>query len=145
MEDITDSDYKHPKTVFKYFEVKNLGEYHDLYVQSDTLLLADEFDSIRNMCLTMDELDPAKFLSATGLAWQAALKKTKEKLDLLTGISMLLMAEKGIRGGICNAIYWYTEAINKIWMIMMKIKNHHILFLERWIICMVVQCLKNFL
>ena len=113
MEDITDSDYKHPKTVFKYFEVKNLGEYHDLYVQSDTVLLADEFDSIRNMCLTMDELDPAKFLSATGLAWQAALKKTKEKLDLLTGISMLLMAEKGIRGGICNAIYWYTEAINK--------------------------------
>ena len=113
MEDITDSDYKHPKIVFKYFEVKNLGEYHDLYVQSDTLLLADEFDSIRNMCLTMDELDPAKFLSATGLAWQAALKKTKEKLDLLTGISMLLMAEKGIRGGICNAIYWYTEAINK--------------------------------
>ena len=113
MEDITDSDYAHAKRVCKYFEVKNLGEYHDLYVQSDTLLLADEFDSIRNMCLTMDELDPAKFLSATGLAWQAALKKTKEKLDLLTGISMLLMAEKGIRGGICNAIYWYTEAINK--------------------------------
>ena len=113
MEDITDSDYAHAKRVCKYFEVKNLGEYHDLYVQSDTLLLADEFDNIRNMCLKTYELDPAKCLSAPGLSWQAASKKTKVKLDLLTVIDMLLMAEKRIRGGICNAIYWYAKAINK--------------------------------
>ena len=65
-----------------------------MYVQRDTLLLADVFENFRNMCLEIYELDPTKFLSATGLAWQAALKKTKVKLDLLTDINMLLMVEK---------------------------------------------------
>ena len=66
-----------------------------MYVQSDTLLLADVFENFRNMCLEIYELDPAKFLSAPGLAWQALLKKTKVKLYLLTDINILLMAEKG--------------------------------------------------
>ena len=70
-----------------------MGEYHDLHVQSDTLLLADVFDNFRNMCLKMHELDPAKVLSPPGLAWQAALKKTKGKLDFLTDINMLLMVK----------------------------------------------------
>ena len=61
------------------------------------------------MCLKIYELDPAKFLSAPGLAWQAALKKIKVKLDLLTDITMLLMIEKGIRGGICHSIYLYAK------------------------------------
>ena len=68
MEDITDADYAHAKRVCKDFEIKHLGEYHDLYVQSDTLLLADVFENFRNMCLEIYELDPAKFLSAPGLA-----------------------------------------------------------------------------
>ena len=72
MEDITDTDYVLEKRVFKDFEIKNLGEYHDLYVQSDTLLLADVFENFRNTCLKMYQLDPAKFFSAPGLAWQAA-------------------------------------------------------------------------
>ena len=76
MEDITDADYAHAEIVWKYFEMKNLGEYHDLYVQSDALLLADVFEDFRNMCLKIYELDPVKFLSAPGLAWQAALEKT---------------------------------------------------------------------
>ena len=97
LEYITDADYTHPKRVCKNFEIKNLGEYHDLYVQSDTLLLGEVFENFRNMCLEIYELDPAKFLSAPGLAWQAALKKTKVKLDFLTDIDMLLMVEKGIR------------------------------------------------
>ena len=113
MEDITDANYAHAKRVCKDFEIKNLGEYHDLYVQSNTLLLADVFENFRNMCLKIYELDPAKFLSAPGLAWQAALKKTKVKLDLLTDIDMLLMVEKGIRGGICHSIYRYAKANNK--------------------------------
>ena len=86
MEDITDADYAHAKRVCKDFETENLREYHDLYIQSDTLLLADVAENFRNMCLEIYELDPAKFLSATGLAWQAALRKTKVKLDLLTYI-----------------------------------------------------------
>ena len=65
------------KKVRKNFEVKDLGEYYDLYVQSDTLLLADVFNNFRNMCIKICELDPAKYLSAPGLAWQAAFKKPK--------------------------------------------------------------------
>ena len=97
MEDITDADYKHGKTVFAYLIRKNLGDYHDLYVQSDTLLLADAFDNFRNTCIKVYELDPAHFLSAPGLTWQACLKKTEVKLELLTDVDMLLMVEKGIR------------------------------------------------
>ena len=68
----------HTKRVCKDFEIKNLGEYHDLYVQSNTLLLADVFENFQNMCYEIYELDPAKFLSAPGLAWRAAVKNTKE-------------------------------------------------------------------
>ena len=79
MGDITDKDYVHTKRICKDFEIKELGEYHDLYVQIDTLLLADVFENFRNMCIKIYELHPAKFISAPGLAWQAALKKTKAK------------------------------------------------------------------
>ena len=113
MEDITDADYGHGKKVCKDFERKNLGECHDLYVQSDTLLLADVFENFRNMCLKIYELDPAKFLLVPGLAWQAAFKKPKVKLDLSTDTDMLLIVEKDIRGGICYSIYRYAKANNK--------------------------------
>ena len=81
----------------KDFKIRNLGNYHDLYVQSNTLLLADVFENFWNVCLEIYELDPAHFLSAPGLEWQGALNKTKLKL---TDIDMLLMVEKGITGGI---------------------------------------------
>ena len=84
-----------------------------MYVQSDTLLLVDVFENFRNMCIKVYELDPAHFLSAPRLAWQACLEKTEVKLELLTAIDMLLMVEKGIRGGICHAIYRYAKANNK--------------------------------
>ena len=77
-----------------------------MYVQSDTLLLTDVFENFRNKCIEIYELEPAHFLSAPGLAWQACLKKTRVKLELLTDIDMLLIVEKGIRGGICNSIHW---------------------------------------
>ena len=75
MEYITDTDYTHANKVFKEFKLKYLGEYHDLYVQSDTILLADIFGNFRNMCIKVYELDPAYFLTTPGLAWQAFLKK----------------------------------------------------------------------
>ena len=84
-----------------------------MYVQSDTLLLADVFENLRNMCIKIDELYPTKLLSAPGLAWQAALKDPKVKSDLLTDIIMLIMVEKGIRGGICHSIYQYGKANDK--------------------------------
>ena len=104
MEDITDLDYAHAQRLCKDFEIKNLGEYYDLYLKSDILLLADVFENLRKICSEMYELDPAKFISATGLTWQAALKKTKVELEILTDIDMLLMVEKGTRGGIYYAI-----------------------------------------
>ena len=76
---------------------KNLGEYHDFYVQSDTTLLADVFESFRDKCIEIYDLDPAHFLSAPGLAWQACLKKTKVELELLTDNDMLIMLEECVR------------------------------------------------
>ena len=113
MEDISDTDYKHANNVFKKFDIKNLGEYHDLYVRSDTLLLADVFENFRNACMKNYELDPAHFVSLPGLAWQACSKKTNVELELVTDYDMLLMIEDGIRGGICHAIQCYAKANNK--------------------------------
>ena len=73
MEDITDADHVHAKRACKNFEIKTLGEYHDLHVQSKTLLLADAFENLRNICLKTYRLDSGKFLSDPGLAWQAVL------------------------------------------------------------------------
>ena len=113
MEYIDDIDYRYGNNVFKRFKLKNLGEYHDLSIQSDTLLLADVFENFRNTCLKVYELNPAHFLSLRGLAWQACLKKTNVKLELLTDYDMLLMVEEGIRGGICHSIHRYAIPNNK--------------------------------
>ena len=113
IEFITDADYTHAKRVCQDIEIKNLGEYHDFHVQSDTLLLADILENFQNMSLEIYELDPALFTSAPGLAWKAALKNTTVKLDLSTDVDMSLMVEKGIRGGLFHAIHQYEEANNK--------------------------------
>ena len=112
MADISDTDYKHANNVFKKFDIKNLGECHDLYVRSDTLLLADIFENFRNACMKNYELDPAHLVSLPGLAWQAYLKKTNVELELITDYDMLLMIEDGIRGGICHAIKRYAKTNN---------------------------------
>ena len=75
MKDITDKDYTHAQKVFEGFKLRNLGDYHDLYVQSDTLLLADVFENFRNKCIEIHEFDHAYFSSAPRLAWQACLRK----------------------------------------------------------------------
>ena len=113
MEDITRVDHRHAKRVFKNLSNKNLRDYHDFYIQSDTLLLADVFKNFRNMCIKVYDLDPAHFLSAPRLAWQAPLKKTEVKLELLTDVDTLLMVEKGIRGGISHAMHRYAKTNNK--------------------------------
>ena len=77
------------------------------------MLLADVFEKFRTKCIEIYELDPAHFLSAPGLAWQACLEKTRIKSELLTDINMLLRVEKIIGGGICHAIHRYVEANNK--------------------------------
>ena len=101
MDVITDANYKHAKKLWKNFKIKNLGYYHDLYVQGDALLLVDVFENFRNKC---------HYLSAPGLAWQLGLKKTEVESKLLSDIDMLLMVEKEITGGIYHAIHRYAAA-----------------------------------
>ena len=76
-------------------------------------MLTDIFENFRDRCINTYKLDPAHFLSAPGLAWQACLKKTGIELELLTDYDMLIMEEKGIRGGMCDAVYKYAESNNK--------------------------------
>ena len=113
MENIDEIDYRHGSNVFKSFKLENLGDYHDLYVKSDTLLLADVFENVMDMSIKEYELDPAHFVSLPGLEWQAYLKKTNIELELLTDYDMLRTVEKGIRGGICHSIHSYAKANNK--------------------------------
>ena len=91
---ITDADYMHGKRLRKDFEINNLGEYHELYVQGDTSLLDDTFEKFQNIYLEIYESDPVHFLTAPELAWQVAIKKTKIKLVLLTDVDMLLMHQR---------------------------------------------------
>ena len=125
LEDISNDHYAHAQKVWDVFEINNL-EYHDLYVRSDTLLVADVFENFRNMCLDIYGLDPTYFVSAPGLAWQACLEKTGVKLELITDYDMLLMIEKGIRCGICQARNRYAKANNKYMKNYDKNMTHHI-------------------
>ena len=144
LEDCTDENYTHYQKVFKELEFKKLGDYHSLYVQCDTLLLAVVLESFRNKCIEIYELDPSHFLSAPWLAWQACLKKTEKRLELLTNIDMLLMVEKWIRGGMCQAIQRYAKANNKYMKNYDKnIESSYLMYLEANNL-MSQKCLKNY-
>ncbi|GIX81686.1 hypothetical protein CDAR_235511 [Caerostris darwini] len=97
--DISDEDYKHAQNVWKSFNINNLREYSELYVKTDVLILADIFEKFRDVCLKTYKLDPARYFTAPGLSWNAMLKKTRVKLDLIHDIDMVVMIEKGVRGG----------------------------------------------
>ena len=93
MGEITDVDYVHGKRVCKDFKIKHSSKYHDLYLRSDTLLLVDVFENFRKMYLKIYQLDPAKCLLCSGLAWKAALKKTEVKLEILFDVNGWAMSE----------------------------------------------------
>ena len=101
-EHIKYQEYEHAQNVWQTFHIRNLKDYHDLYLLTDTLLLADVFEQFRKMCLKNYELDPVHSYTAPGLTWKAALKMTKVKLDLLTEIDQHLFIEDGIRGGVAT-------------------------------------------
>ena len=112
-EGISEEEYEHAKTVWKEFDIDRMRNYHDLYLLSDVLLLADVFDNFRNVCLKNYKLDAAWYYTAPGLAWDAALKMTGVELELLTDPDMLLMIEKGIRGGVSMISKRHGKANNK--------------------------------
>ena len=112
LQDINDADYVHAQKVFKEY-CTNIGDYLDLYVQTDALLLADVFEKFRDKCIEIYGLDPSYFYSAPRLSWQACLKKADAKLQLLTDYQMLLMVDAGIRGGMCQSTHRYAKANTK--------------------------------
>ena len=112
-ENSKDSELVPVKNVCDTFKINNLGLYHDIYVQSDTALLADVFENFRDKCIDISELDPAYYLSAPGFSWHSCLKMTGVTLELLTDENILLLFEKGIRAGICIAIHKYANPNNK--------------------------------
>ena len=113
MKDVTDVDYIYAKKEWKDFKIKNVGYYHDLHFQHDTVLLPDVFENFKNKCMEIYELDLAHFLSAPGLEWQPCLKKIVIKLELLTDVDMLLIVAKRIKGGISHSVHKYAKVNNK--------------------------------
>ena len=109
---ISDEDYEHARKVWDVFDMRTMGDYHDLYLETDVLLLADVFENFRDVCLENYKLDPAWYYTAPGLAWNACIKVTKVELELLSDVDMLLMIEKGIRGGVSAITKQYGKANN---------------------------------
>ena len=113
MSNVSEGDYEHVQRVWRELRIRNLGKYHDLYLETDLILLANVFEAFRDTCLEHYSLDPAHFYTSPGLAWKACLKRTGVRLELLTDPDMLLMFEHGIRGGITQAVHRYAVANNK--------------------------------
>lgn len=109
---ISEADYNHAQSVWRTFQMSTLGDYHDLYMETDVILLTDVFENFRELCLHIYGLDPANFYTAPGLAWQAALKMTDVHLELFTDPDMHLFIERGLRGGISMISQRYAKANN---------------------------------
>ena len=112
-EHITDDEYDHAKEVWDTFYIKTMGDYHDLYLVSDVLLLTDVFENFRKSCMQCYKLDPCHYFTSPGLSWDAMLKMTNVKLELMTDIDMFQFIEKGMRGGVSYIANRYGNANNK--------------------------------
>ena len=109
---VSEGDYEHACSFWREFGIRNMGDYHDLYLRTDVVLLANVFKSFRRVCSENYGLDPLHFYTVPGLAWKACLKKTGIRLELLLDPNMLLMFERGIRGGITQSVHRWAAANN---------------------------------
>ena len=109
-EHVSEEEYQHAQNVWDAFDLKTMGQYHDLYLKTDVLLLADVFENFRKTCLQHYKLDPCHYYTSPGLAWDAMLKMTGIELELMTDVDMFQFIEKGMRGGggcvVHNASVW---------------------------------------
>ena len=112
-EDITDEDYRRAQRIWEHFNIKNIGEYHDLYLMTDVYLLTDVFENFREMCLNYYGLDPAHYITLPNFAWSAFLAMTGVRLQQIHNRDMYEMIEKGLRGGMTQCSYKKVEANNK--------------------------------
>lgn len=114
MSSVSDEAYAHAQNVWEKFHMNTLGQYHDLYLKTDVLLLADCMENFRKTCMKHYRLDPAHFLTLPGMSWAAALKFSKVELELLTDLDQHLFVEKGIRGGISMISTKWAKANNPL-------------------------------
>ena len=110
---ISDEQYQHAQKVWNTFNMRTMGEYHDLYLKSDILLLADVFENFRKTCHQYYKLDPCHYFTSPGLSWDAMLKMTGIKWELMTDVDTFQFIEKGLRGGISYIANRHGEANNK--------------------------------
>ena len=145
MSKINEDDYQYAQRVWKEFGIRNLGDYHDLYLRTDVVLLANVFEALRDTCLKHYSLDPAHFYTAPGMAWKACLKKTRVRLELLTDPGVLLMFEREFEEGLPKQFIIMHWPIINIWEIsMIPIKNPNTFNTSMPTIFMVGQCLSHF-
>ena len=144
LEGIIDKDYTHAQKVFEVLKFKNVGDYHDVYVQSDTLLLADVLENCRNNGNGLLWTWSRSFLSSPELAWQTCLKKTGLELELLTDIDMLLMVEKELGAECAMQCIDMQKQIINIWKITINALNQYfLLFRCKQLVSKIGECLKN--
>ena len=110
---VTNDEYDHAKKVWKAFNIETMGEYHDLYLKGDVLLLADVFESFKKTCLQYYKLDPCHYVTSPGLSWDAMLKMTDIILELMIDVDMFQFIVKGMRGGVSYIANRYGKANNK--------------------------------
>ena len=119
-EHITDEQYTHAQNVWCTFKLNNMGGYHDSYLKGDILLLGDVFENFRKTCLQYCKLDLCHYFTSPGLSWDAMLKMTDIKLELMTDTDMFQFIEKGMRGGTSYIADRYGKANNKYMKNMMR-------------------------